>query len=273
VIGRVHAWFTAPQPTARLALIRAGAPLVILGFLSSRLVHADEWLSTRGFQLPDLGGGDWRQPLYLPALPPWAAWTIAGATALFGLALAGGLFTRASALLFAAATAYLGLADRLEAFTVSKLAPMVALALASSHAGERFSVDSWVRRREAMTHAPGGALRFFQLFLMVMYSASGIAKIHGDWLTRSVLFSLLHDSYQSGFAYFLVSHLPGPAWTALQVATVMFEAGAPLWFVLPWTRRPALVVGLAMHLLIGLMFAPVIWFSALMSLLLIACFG
>jgi uncharacterized membrane protein YphA (DoxX/SURF4 family) len=273
VIARVREWIAAPQPIARLALVRVVAPLVILGFLSSRLVHADEWLSTRGFQLPDLGGGDWRQPLYLAPLPPWAAFAVAGVTTAVGVALAIGLMTRLSAALFAAATAYLALADRLEAFTVSKLAPMIALALAFSSAGERFSLDARLGQGARRTHAPGGSLRFFQLFLVVMYSASGIAKIRGDWLTRPVLFSLLHDSYQSAFAYFMASHLPLPAWTVLQAATVVFEVGAPLWFALPWTRRPALGVGLAMHALIGLMFGPVIWFSALMCLLLLACFG
>jgi hypothetical protein len=54
---------------------------------------------------------------------------------------------------------------------------------------------------------------------------------------------------------------------------VLFEAGAPLWFALRWTRRPALVAGLVMHALVGLMFGPVVWFSALMGLLLVACYG
>jgi hypothetical protein len=165
------------------------------------------------------------------------------------------------------------LADRLEAFTVSKLAPMIALALAFSTAGERFSVDARLSRMAARTHVPGGPQRFFQVFLCVMYSASGIAKIRGDWLTRPVLFSLLHDSYQSAFAYFMAGHLPAQAWTLLQAATVLFEAGAPLWFALRWTRRPALVAGLVMHALVGLMFGPVVWFSALMGLLLVACYG
>jgi hypothetical protein len=106
-----------------------------------------------------------------------------------------------------------------------------------------------------------------------MYSGSGIAKLRGDWLTQPVLFTHLHDSYQTSFTYFLVGATPGWAWSALQLATVAFEAGAPLWFALRWTRRIAFFYGLAMHALIGLMFGPVVWFALLMSLLLIACFG
>jgi hypothetical protein len=49
--------------------------------------------------------------------------------------------------------------------------------------------------------------------------------------------------------------------------------GAPLWFAMRWTRMPALVVGLGMHTMIGLMFGPVIWFALLMGGILVACFA
>jgi hypothetical protein len=271
--ARLEAWLTAPQRIERLELIRIVAPLILLGFLSSRLIHADEWISSRGFQLPDLGG-DWRQPVYIPALPPWAAWSVALLTAVSALALSAGLLTRIAAGLFTLSTGYLLLADRLEAFTVGKLAPMIALALLVSPAGARFSVDAWRRGTQPLpTHVPGGAIRFFQLFLVTMYSGSGIAKIRGEWLSRPVLFTHLHDSYQTSLTYFLVGAVPGWGWSALQIATVIFEAGAPLWFALGRTRRIALVYGLTMHALIGLMFGPVIWFALLMSLLLVASFA
>jgi hypothetical protein len=273
----LSAWLASPQRIERLELIRIAAPLIILGFLSSRLIHADEWVSTRGFQLPDLGLSDFRQPLYLPPLPAWAAWTLAAITALSALGLAAGFRTRLSAGLFAVVTAYLALADRLEAFTVSKLAPMIAVALFFSPCGARFGVDAWRRLHSTSaplpTHVAGGSVRFFQLFVVVMYSGSGIAKIRGEWLTRPVLFTHLHDSYQTGISYFLVGAIPGWAWSVLQIATVVFEAGAPLWFALPWTRRVALGFGLAMHAMIGLMFGPVVWFALLMSMLLVASFA
>jgi hypothetical protein len=254
-IVAIERWLAAPQPTWRLVLLRVLLPLVILGFLSSRLVHADYWLSARGFQVPDLGGADWRQPLYLPPLPPWAAWMVAAATVASGLMLAAGLVTRVAGALFALLLAYLALADRLEAFTVSKLAPVLVLALVY---GE--------------TDA-SGAIRFFQVFLVVMYSGSGIAKLRGDWLTSSVLWSHVHDDYQTAVSYWLVRWLPGGAWRVLQWTTLVFEVGAPLWFGWRRTRMLALVAGLGMHAMIGLMFGPVIWFALLMSSLLVACYG
>jgi uncharacterized membrane protein YphA (DoxX/SURF4 family) len=274
-LARAAAWVHRPQPIERLALMRLVVPVAVLGFLAARLVHADHWLSPVGFHAPNLGGNDWRQPLYLPAIPVAAAWLVAVAIAVSGLCLAVGLFTRPAAGVFAVLVAYVALADRLEAFTVTKLAPVLSLALCLSPCGLRYSVDAW-RRRAGPTppsEVPGGLVTFAQIFLPVMYSGSGLAKVRGDWLGGDVLWSHLHDSYQTGFAWFLVHSVPGGAWQALQYLTLVFEVGAPLWFALPWTRTPALIVGLGMHAMIGLMFGPVIWFALLMGGLLVAAYA
>jgi hypothetical protein len=276
LVSWLAAWLDAPQPIERLALLRILLPLAVLGFLSARLVHADSWLTASGFRLPDLGG-DWRQPLYVPAIPAWAAWTVAIAIVASGLGLACGLATEPAALLFALLVAFVTLADRLEAFTVTKLAPVLTLALFFAPSGRRYGVDAWLRRRRepdapAPTHVAGGSIRFFQIFLVAMYSATGIAKARGDWLTTQVLWTHLHDQYQTHVAWLVMRVLPGWSWWALQALVLTFELGAPLWFALRWTRLPALVVGLGMHTMIGLMFGPVVWFAILMASTLLACF-
>lgn len=275
-ILRFRRWLEQPQPIERLALLRILVSLAVLGFLSSRLAHADHWLGSVGFHVPDLGG-DWRQPLYLPAMPSWAAWTLAIVMTASGLALAAGLATPVAAALFALLIAYATLADRLEAFTVTKLAPVLVLALCLSPCGARYSIDSWLRRRRAPgsplpTTGGSGTIRFFQIFVVTMYSASGIAKLRGDWLTRQVLWTHLHDQYQTTISWLLMRGLPAWSWWGLQGLVLLFEVGAPLWFALRWTRRPALVIGLGMHVMIGLMFGPVIWFALLMASLLLATF-
>ena len=277
-LERVNRWLSRPQPIERLAFLRIVIPLLLLGFLSSRLVHADYWLSPVGFRVPYLGGHDWRQPLYLPAVPSAVAWMLAVATVLAGLFLSAGLFAQPAAGLFASLLIYLALADRLEAFTVSKLGPILVIALFVSPCGVRYSVDAWRKRKRQPnaplpTHVAGGVIRFFQLLLVVMYSGSGIAKIRGDWLAGNVLWSHLHDGYQTEFAWLLLRIVPSRAWQVLQDSTLTFEVGAPVWFALPWTRSPALVVGLAMHAMIGLMFGPVIWFALLMATMLVASYG
>jgi uncharacterized membrane protein YphA (DoxX/SURF4 family) len=276
---RLAAWLWAPQPFARLGALRVLVPLAILGFLSSRLAHADHWIGTSGFHVPNLGGGDYRQPLYLGSIPNWAAWLVAFLTLASGLAVSAGAFTRLAAPLFASLLVYLALADRLETFTVSKLGAALAVALAFTPCGAAVSFDRWRQRRREGGSADwplvsGGNVRFFQILLAVMYCATGVGKVRGDWLVRGdVIYTNLHDSYQTAVSYFLASHVPGWAWTAFQGLVLILELGAPLWFALPRTRYPAVVLLLGMHAVIGLGFGPVIWFALLMAALLVSCFA
>ena len=172
-------WFS-PELIIRLEIVRFFAPLAILGFLSSRIAYADQWISEEGFCLPDLGSDDVHSAVYLPPVPGWIAWSVAALLVICGLSVVAGFKTRVSAGAFAVLLAYVAMADRLAAFTVNRIAPMVALAICLSPAGARFSVDAWVARRRSkgqtktvqISHASGGTIRFFQAFLVVFYTAS-----------------------------------------------------------------------------------------------------
>jgi hypothetical protein len=271
---RIADWIEEPLPVLRIEIVRILAPLAILGFMSTRLAHADEWIGDAGFRVPDVGG-DWRQPLYLPALPSSVAWLLAFAMIASGLACSIGLKTRASALIFAATLVYVAVADRLAAFTVSKLSPAIVLAVAAGPAGTRLGVDAWRGRLRAF-EAPerirsAGSIRFLQALPVVIYSASGIAKARGDWLSQPlVLWTHLHDSYQTPVAFALASILPGWAWTVSQGLVLVFELLAPLWFGVRRLRPFAVAFAVAMHAGIGLMFGPVVWFAFLMATLVVA---
>jgi hypothetical protein len=147
---RFFSWLKEPVPVLRLELVRIAAPLCILGFMSSRIAYADEWLGDGGFRVPDLGVADPRRPLYLPSLPGWAAWAVAAIFVLSGLAVSLGVQARRAAWIFAAAATYVALSDRLAAFSVSKLAPMVGIALALSPCGVRFGIDAWKKKRAGL---------------------------------------------------------------------------------------------------------------------------
>ncbi len=273
---RFFSWLKKPVPVARLELIRICAPLAILGFMSGRIAYADEWLGEGGFRVPDLGYADPRQPLYLPALPSWAAWSVALAMVASGLALSLGYQARRAAWVFAATGAYVALSDRLAAFSVSKLTPMIAIALALSPCGVRFGIDAWRQKRAAPKKAlprevVSGSVRFFQLLVPVIYCASGIAKARADWLKEPyVLWSHLHSSYQTSVTLLLANLLPPVVWTLFQVMTLTLETFAPLWFAWNRTRPYALLAAVGMHAMIGLMFGPVRYFAMLMATLLIA---
>ncbi len=281
VVTRVSKWLASPQPVERLELVRIVVPMAILGFLSTRLAHADHWLTLSGFQVPSLGHADYRQPLYLSPLEPWQAWTLAALVVASAVATTLGAFTRVSSGALAFLLVYVALADRIEAFTVNKLGSVLVIALFLSPAGARYSVDAWrarrrrekagKRRRDPPALVAGGSVRFFQIVLLAMYAGSGIAKARGDWLSDPlVIWTHMHDSYQSEFAYFLVRHVPAAGWTAMQYTTLLYELFAPLWYAWPRTRPFALGFGLSMHVMIGLLFPPVMWFSALMIAVLVA---
>lgn len=272
MIRRIVRWLDEPTHALRIEIVRIGAPLAVLGFAAGRIAHADEWIGDAGFRVPDLGG-DWRQPLYIPALPAWAAWTVAAAMVASGLACCLGVRTRASALLFAATLVFVDLSDRLETYTVTKLSPVVMVAIALAPAGEHLGVDAYLEARKGAyapeKHGPSGPLRFLQLLVVVIYSASGIAKVRGDWLKEPlVLWSHMHDSYQTAVSFAFASMLPAWSWTALQGTVLAFELLAPVWFGLALTRKWALAFGLSMHVMIGLLFGPVRWLALLMMTLL-----
>jgi hypothetical protein len=277
IASRVREWIDAPMPVLRLELIRAFCPVFILGFMSWRLIHADEWIGDGGFRIPHLPGNP-MQPLYIPPLPSSIAWVVVTTMVLSGLALSIGWRSRASALVFAATLAFVALSDPLAAFTVSRIGPVIAISIACGPAGRRFGLDAWRRGRrgepEAPSVAPLAPIRFLQLMLVTFYSASGVAKAGGDWLlTPFVLWTHLHDTYQTAFSYFVAKVTPPAVWTPLQYAVLCFEIFAPLWFAWSRTRLLALMFGLGMHTMIGLMFGPVIWFALLMMALLAGCFA
>ena len=273
---RPSRWLDDPQPILRLELVRILAPLAILGFVSTRLAHVSEWVGGAGFRVPDLAGAAY-QPIFLPTLGVAGAQAFGVALVVSALCVSLGVRARWAALVFAVLMTYAALQDRLATFTVTKLSPAVALALAASPCGRAFGVDAWLRRRREGVRMPkvvaGGSVRFFQAMLCTMYCASGICKARGDWLSYPyVLFSHLHDTLQTPFSVFLANHTPPFVWTLSQGAVLAFEVFAPLWFAWGRSRTPALVFGLGMHAMIAVTFWPVRWFAMLMASLLLGSF-
>ncbi len=270
-------WLEEPQPILRLELTRILAPLAILGFLSSRLAQVGEWVSDTGFRLPEFHDAA-RHPVDVPPLSETMT-TLFGATVIVAaLAVSVGFHPRKAALVLGLSVAYAALGDRLSTFTVTKITPPIAFALAASPCGSAYSVQAWLRRRadpafQSPKKVVGASVRFFQTFLCTMYGASGLAKMRGDWLSYPlVLWTHLHDNQQTRFSVFMANTIPGPGWTLAQGAVLLFEALAPLWFAWPRTRTAALVFALGMHAFIGASFWPVRWFAMLMSSLLLGAF-
>ncbi len=277
-LSRFSSWLEDPVPVIRMEAIRIFTPLFVLGFMSRRFAHADEWIGSAGFRVPDLGVADTRQPLFVPGLPDWAAWSIALLLVGSGVAVALGVRTRASALAFAATLGFVALSDRLAAFTVSKISPVLMVAVAVGPAGKRLGVDAWLARKAGGKKSKklrrNGGLRFVQLFLPIFYSSSGLAKALGDWLhTPHLLWTHLHDTYQTAASFWIASVMPVWGYDVLQGAVLAFELFAPLWLGVKRLRPYGVVFGVGMHFFIGIMFGPVVWFSALMATLLVGAYA
>src|SRR5690606_35879175 len=120
---------------------------------------------------------------------------------------------------------YVALADRLAAFTVSKISAVLMLTVVYA-----------VYERSQGRQAPG-SLKFFQAFLVVFYAASGICKYEGDWPTHThLIWTHLHSSYETTLSYYVGRYTPTWAWQWMQTTTLIFEMGAPIWFYFDRTR-------------------------------------
>ncbi len=187
---RVMAIIRAAQADrVRLEVIRILASLAIVGFMASRIVNAEDWLSTDSFLACPLQSGERLAAagVVRGAVGHGMAWTVAIALGVSGLAVAAGAYTRIASAVFTVLLFYVALADRLSAFTVSKIGPVIVLALFLTPSGSRWSVDAWLRRRREPGYAPpelvsGGCVRFFQFMLPVFYCSSGVRKALGDWM-------------------------------------------------------------------------------------------
>lgn len=245
----------------RLKAARVLIPLMLLGFFSTRLPRVTEWIGASGFQVPDLGG-HWTQPLYIPPLADPLAIVIAIALTISLLCVALGRRVLIAGPVAVALLTFVALADRLAAFTVTKLAPVLVAVLVYA---------AWQQSRD---EEDGDAIRFFQWFLAVFYMASGLCKYDGDWAEHThLIWTHLHSSYETAISYYVGLYTPEWAWKVLQYATLAFELGAPLWFSMRRTRTAALLFGLVMHASIGLLFGPVVWFSLLMMTLLLVAWA
>jgi hypothetical protein len=272
-------WFD-PQPAHRIALFRIFAPLAILGLMSSRIWNWQEFLTHAGFHVPEFQTATPDQPIYFAPIGVDTAFVITLLLVASGLAVSLGWHTRIANVIFAALLAYVSLFDRLCAVSVNKLGTTVMVALCFCQSGAVYSLDARRRRRternyKPTTEIPGGPIRFLMVQLAVMYCASGLCKAGanpaepGDWLKSGyVLWSQIHGHYQTVVSYWVGRLLPQHAWPVLQALVLTYELGAPLLLVWRRSRNATIGFGFAMHLMVGLMFRRIIYFSLLMMSLL-----
>jgi hypothetical protein len=129
---------------------------------------------------------------------------------------------------------------------------IVLFYLMLSPCGATWSVDAWLRGRRGPVHIPPWPLRLLFVQMVAIYFFNGIFKLAGaGWRAGDVLHYVLADPSQTRWSY---AELPVPYWAsqALTWTVLAWEILFPLLVLLPWARTPALLMGVAFHLGIGL---------------------
>jgi hypothetical protein len=118
-------------------------------------------------------------------------------------------------------------------------------------AGERLSVDAWLRRRRGVAPRAFGspwAQRMMQIQLSILYVVTVLLKIQGEeWVDGTALYYI---SRLPEFARFPVPYLPEHLWAirAATWGTLVVEAALGILVWVKECRRPVLALGLCLHL-------------------------
>jgi hypothetical protein len=118
-------------------------------------------------------------------------------------------------------------------------------------------------------YVSGWIVRFFQLTLILQYSASGICKANpGDWILWdpfgfhwNIVWTQSQGHYKTWLAAQAVNDLPFVFWAVTSLLSYLFELGAVFWFGWKRTRYGAIIFGILFHLGIATLMKDLIYFS------------
>lgn len=158
--------------------------------------------------------------------------------------------------IIAAIAIYIQFADQAAAFTLNKyyIVFFTISALMLSQVDIR-----------ASNTVPAWWVRVIQITLLIQYFTAGTCKImHGDWLVEtSILWTQVQWLYCTDFAAMLLREYWSDSifWTIWERATLIFEIWAPLFFILPRTRKLWIILGIWFHIFIAVTMSNLIYFS------------
>lgn len=158
------------------------------------------------------------------------------------LCVTAGLFSRASAALFALGFGYAFLIDRVNYVNHNYLFVLLAFLLAWTPSGAALSLDALFRGRTEKV--PGWADALFRFQFAVVYAFAGLAKLNGDWLSgREMRTVLRKEAFVTGAGWLATPSLgTAAAWSAMGFDLL----AAPL-LLHKKARWPTLVVAVLFH--------------------------
>jgi vitamin K-dependent gamma-carboxylase len=185
--------------------------------------------------------------------------------ALAGLAffVAAGFCYRVSAALFALGLFYVQLIDVTTYLNHYYLAALLVLLLSFTPAHRMWSVDAWLRRRDAGdSTVAAGVLYLFRFQVGLVYVFAGLAKLQSDWLVHA---QPLRIWLGASVGLPLVGPLLALPWLPLAMswAGFAFDSTIVAWLLWSRTRPFAYAVVIAFHVMTRALF-PIGMFPAIM---------
>ncbi len=259
-------FFFAETGTRRLCLVRVlfGSVFVLrhvlkggihnpgnISFQFPRHLYESEDAYALAGNHPSVPGFEW---LPIPSFEVFSF--IEGAIPVFGLLFAMGLFTRVVGPLAALSFSYVFLLSQLHYWHHAQCLAVVMMVLAFSPCADHFSVDAWLLRTRGR-EPPRTRLilpkRLLQITVSLLYGFSFLSKLNAGWSTGIVLFAFAVDGSVRGTVAPLV--LAVLSFRTLSRFTMLAEGFLSFGLWVPKLRKPAIAVGVLLHLGIDLLMA------------------
>lgn len=157
-------------------------------------------------------------------------------------------------------------------YGLDQINSVLTLYLCLSPCGEKLSVDSWLRARyrsSGQSHrseAAGLAIRLIQVHFCIIYLWAGLSKLQGvSWWTGEAVWRAAANYEYQQVSLTWLAYVP---WFVqlVSISTWAWELAFPFLIWNARLRYPMLLVGLGMHLGIGM-------FMGMWTFALIMCFG
>jgi uncharacterized membrane protein YphA (DoxX/SURF4 family) len=268
-------WFRS-IPAWRLALFRIVFVLAVFPYFHARLGFPAELFGDSASRMPDLAlNADslhrQLQPIYFRPFSEQMILIVSVAYYVASFCLVIGFRCRAAALalsLFCFATVFM---DPFGTYSINRSSAWTFLIVAVSPSGRAWSLDAWLAARRAGANGVASpaeisawSLRTLQWFLLIWYATAGISKLNNAWSfpgRGDLVFGHIQGAYMNDVSFFVLHNAPRWTLAFMETITIIFEVGAPLWFVNSRTRPFAMMIGAGMHIGIASMFIKLWFFS------------
>ncbi len=256
-----------PVPSLPLAIFRVGFGLLM--FVATVRFVANGWVQTQyvapTFHFTFVGFG-WVRPL-----PGDGMTVVFVLMALGALAIAAGLFYRASVIAFFVLFTYVELIDQTYYLNHYYLISLLSFLMIWLPLNCRWSLDA---RRDPRLYAatvPAWTIAAVRLQLGLVYIFAGVAKLNSDWLLHGLPLAIWLPPLRD---LPLVGGLLAQRETALVMswAGAIFDLTIPIWLGWRRTRPFAYVVAAGFHILTGVLFPVIGMFPLIMTVLTLVFF-